>query len=73
MKFKCLCGAEQYNLTETIIADDITCEPDEVNWNIDIPITFLGQAYCLGCNLSWKSTISDDDLQDKMIADGVLK
>ena len=73
MKFNCKCGSEKYNLTETVWADNISCDPDEVNWNIDIPIRFLGQAYCLGCNLSWKSTISSDDLQDKMIFDGVLK
>lgn len=72
MKFKCLCGCERYNLTEIVWSDNISCEPNEVQWNVDIPIVFFGQAECLGCKLSWKSLISDDHLQDKMIVAGVL-
>jgi hypothetical protein len=72
MKFKCKCGGNEYKLTETASYAPVSVEPEQCNWNIDIPEVYCGYAECLSCNDFWVSHKHGSHLQEVMIKVGVL-
>lgn len=73
-KFKCYeCGYRSYSLQESVGYSSVSEPPLRVDFDDDIEGEFCFVATCNGCHKRWVNFKSMLDLQELMIADGVLE